>query len=217
MCHAWPYPDVVCPDCWQRFTTQPVRCTGCALALPGLSPDRPRCGACLRHPPLWQHAHAWVDYQYPWNHLVTRWKFGQQPALAQHFARWLHQEEQLHTALEAADVVIPIPLSRERMRERGYNPAAQLAQQLAPHKCQLQTLQRQRHSAPQSDLPRVQRLRNLHHAFVISETQHHLVADQKVLLIDDVLTTGATFTVACQCLLKAGAAHVEVLSLARTP
>lgn len=127
------------------------------------------------------------------------------------------QDPQIHAALNAADVVIPIPLSKERMRERGYNPAAQLAKKLAPSHHRPQVLVRTRHTAAQSDLSRAQRLRNLHQAFDIPMAQRSQITGQKVLLIDDVMTTGATFTVASRCLLEAGAAQIQVLCMARTP
>lgn len=149
--------------------------------------------------------------------MITRWKFGQQPALAHHIARWMLQDPQIQAVLDGAEVVIPIPLSKERMRERGYNPAAQLAQKLAPHHHQLHALVRTRHTAAQSDLTRAQRLRNLRHAFELPMVQRRHIAGKKVLLIDDVMTTGTTCTVASRALLEAGAAHVAVLCMARTP
>lgn len=216
-CHAWPSGDILCRECWQHAQTPTFRCSGCALALPGLGPQQPRCGACLRSPPLWQHAHAWVDYHYPWNTFITRWKFGQEPALAQHFARWMGQDPQIQAALHAADVVVSIPLSAQRLRERGYNPAAQLARQLATDRYRPHALVRNRHTAPQSDLPRALRLRNVRHAFEVPATQRHHITGQRVLVMDDVMTTGATCTVASRVLLEAGAAHVQVLCMARTP
>lgn len=217
ICHAWPCADVLCPACWQQAVAHPFRCTACAVALPGLSPERPRCGACLRHPPLWQHSHAWVDYSYPWNQLITRWKFGQQPALAQHFARWMRQDPAVQAAITGAEVLVPIPLSAARMRERGYNPAAQLSQNLDRSKHQLHSLQRVRHTVAQSGLTRAQRLRNLRQAFEVAPLQQRHITGKRVLLVDDVMTTGATLTMATHCLLQAGAAQVEVLCMARTP
>ena len=117
----------------------------------------------------------------------------------------------------AADVVIAIPLSKERMRERGYNPAAQLAQALAAQQYQPHALRRTLHSTAQSGLGRAQRLRNLRHAFQVPPGQTTYIAGKKVLLIDDVMTTGATLTVASRCLLQAGATQVNVLCMARTP
>lgn len=216
-CRAWPSADVLCAACQQRFFHPVFRCTGCAMALPGLSAERPRCGTCLQKPAIWQHAHAWMDYSYPCNTLIARWKFAQQPALAAHFARWMRQDPQVINLLETADVLIPIPLSPQRMRERGYNPAAQLARHLSPEQYLPHCLQRTRHTTAQSDLTRTQRLRNLRHAFAVADAQRHRITDRHVLLIDDVMTTGATFTAASRCLLQAGARQIDVLCMARTP
>ena len=216
-CHAWPSSGVLCHDCLTRFHQRHTRCTGCALALPGLSAQHPRCGACLRRPPLWQSAAVGVDYSYPWNQLITRWKFAQQPALAKHLAHWMLHDEHIRHAVAQAQVVIPIPLSVQRMRERGYNPAAQLAKHLAPSKYQAHALQRIRHTPAQSDLTRAQRLRNIRGAFAIHANHCELLQGQNVLLVDDVMTTGATLTEASRCLLHAGAAQIHVLCMARTP
>ncbi len=216
-CHAWPCSEVLCHRCWARFHSPAFRCTGCALTLPGLSAERPCCGRCLRHPPPWTRAYAWADYSYPWSSLITRWKFAQQPALARHFARWMEQDPHIQSMLQAADLVIPIPLSPQRIRERGYNPAAQIARQLGESKCQLQLLIRQLHTEAQSGLTRVQRMRNLKNAFAVPANQKHHLPNQKVLLVDDVMTTGATLRLASRCLLQAGASQVHVLCMARTP
>ena len=217
VCHAWPCADVVCPDCLQRFAPPVFRCTGCALALPGLSPAQPRCGACLRKPPLWHSAHAWVDYGYPWSQLIPRWKFASQPALASHLARWMQAHAPIQQLITAADVLIPVPLSSARLRERGYNQAALLARHLDAAKCQPHHLQRVLHTAAQSASTRAQRLRNLRHAFAVPDAHRAQLADQRIVLVDDVMTTGATLHAATRALLQAGAAQVDVLCVARTP
>ena len=171
----------------------------------------------MRSPPVWTHCHAWISYDYPWSQLLTRWKFAQQPGLARHFARWMLQSPAITAALEHAEVVIALPLSTQRLRERGYNPAAQITQKLAPHKNPLNVLLRQRHTAPQSNLTRAQRLRNVRTAFHVPNAQRPCIAQRRVLLVDDVMTTGATLHAATRCLLQAGAASVQVLCVARTP
>ena len=129
----------------------------------------------------------------------------------------MRQDPQVLALLAQADVLIPIPLSAPRMRERGYNQAAQLARQLAPQQCLLYTLQRCLHTTAQSTLTRSARLRNLQHAFTVPTQQYHHLQAKQVLLVDDVFTTGATLAAASHCLLQAGAAQVNVLCLARTP
>lgn len=158
-----------------------------------------------------------MEYHYPWNSLITRWKFGQQPALAHYFAEWMLQDARIQSAIDAADVLIPIPLSKERMRERGYNQAALLTQALKSHKHQLHGLTRTQHATAQSGSTRAQRLRNLRGAFAAEPAQRSHIQGKNVLLIDDVMTTGATLTAASRCLLQAGARQIHVLCLARTP
>jgi ComF family protein len=217
VCHAWPCREALCEGCWQRFNQPVQRCTGCALALPGLDTATARCGQCLKHPPPWQHAWAWRDYGYPWNQLLTQWKFAQQPALARHWAHWMQQDPALQTCWQQAQVIIPIPLSVQRLRERGYNPAAQLAKYLGRSQAALWCLQRTRDTPAQSGLSRKQRLRNLRNAFEVPQAQRQYIEGKTVLLIDDVMTTGATFTMASHCLLQAGASSVQVLCATRTP
>ena len=171
----------------------------------------------MRHPPPWQQAYACVDYAYPWKALIARWKFAEQPALAHHLAGWMLETPGVEQALRHADVILPIPTSHQRMRERGYHPAAQLAKLLSPDKCNLYALQRLRHTPSQSQLTRSQRLRNLRGAFGMPPQQSNAITDRQVLLVDDVMTTGATLTLASKAVLQAGAAKVSVLSFARTP
>lgn len=129
----------------------------------------------------------------------------------------MQQSPEVIQALALADVVLPVPLSRQRMQERGYNPAAQLAQKLSPSHHHLHTLVRTTHAPAQSALSRRQRLRNLRHAFEVPANQQHFIIQRHVLLVDDVMTTGATAHSASLALLQAGAQSVHILCLARTP
>ena len=217
-CHTWAQGGPLCAACWATFAPHgpaaPPRCTGCGLALPqGYS--GPRCGACLRQPPPWQACHVWVDYAYPWADLLTRWKLHQQPALARPIAHWLGADPAIAAAVAQADVLVPIPLSRQRLRQRGFNQAAQLTALLAPAKSHPMALQRQQEAPSQRGLTRVQRQRNLRQAFHVPAPA--AVQGQRVLLLDDVLTTGATLQAACLALQAAGVQEVAVVAVARTP
>ncbi len=214
-CHAWVRGGPLCAACLACFAPAvQCRCTGCGLPLPD-GYAGPHCGQCLRQPPPWQACHVWVDYGYPWADILTRWKLHPQPALARPIARWLRASPALVQAVAQADVLVPIPLSAPRLRERGFNQAAQLARLLAPQKCQATALQRPRETASQRGLTRAARLRNLRRAFTVPVPA--LVQGLHVLLVDDVLTTGATLRGASRALLDAGAAAVSVLAVARTP
>ena len=121
-------------------------------------------------------------------------------------------------AVQQADWVLPIPLSRHRLRERGYNQAALLAQQLTRDRLQPDLLWRLQDTPAQASLTRAQRLRNLRHSFALNPGQTPLLKDRRVLLIDDVMTTGATLHSAARVLRQAGGAReVHACVLARTP
>jgi len=158
---------------------------------------------------------VWVDYGYPWADILTCWKLHAQPALARPIAQWLRASPAIAAAVAQADALVPIPLSAQRLRERGFNQAAQLARLLAPQKCLLTALQRPQETRSQRGLSRAARLHNLHRAFAVPMPA--LVQGRHVLLVDDVLTTGATLRGASQALLHAGAAAITVLAVARTP
>ena len=118
-------------------------------------------------------------------------------------------------ALDAADLVIPMPLSAKRLRERGFNQALQLARHLAPDKTDATLLLRIRHTPPQTDLHRAQRLANVQNAFAIEPLRVQALAGKRLVLVDDVMTSGASLHAAARVLRQAGAAHVTALVLAR--
>ena len=119
--------------------------------------------------------------------------------------------------MSQADILIPVPLHRFRLWKRRFNQAALLTQQLAKatqRPLALDVLTRKRATITQVGLKRVQRLANLKNAFSVPETKQLQVAGRRVLLIDDVMTTGSTATAASLALLEAGAAVVDVLVFA---
>ena len=159
---------------------------------------------------------AAVDYAYPWAGALAEFKFRGDPGWAGALAGLLRCAPGLDAALDDADCVLPVPLSTERLRERGFNQSALLARRLAGPKADSGTLLRLRATEAQSGLPRAQRLRNLRGAFAVEPGRIAAVAGKRVLLVDDVMTTGATLQAATEALRAAGAAHVAAAVLART-
>ena len=213
ICHAWPS-RVVCNACVTRFAQPVPRCATCALPVPeGLT----RCGVCLREPPPLDACLAAVTYAWPWSDCVTQFKFGSQPGWAAELATVMRSAPWVEPALEQADRVLPMPLARERLAERGYNQALLLARRLAPHKSDATLLLKTRHTPAQSDLSRAERLRNVRGAFAVEPLRAHELRGRRVVLVDDVMTTGASLHAAALALRQAGAAHVTAVVLARTP
>jgi len=212
VCHAWPA-QPVCSSCVTRFAQPQPRCQTCALPVPaGIS----RCGACLKSPPPLDVCLAAVGYTYPWSELIARYKFGDMPGWSATLAGLLRSMPWVEPALEAADLLLPVPLSRQRLQQRGYNQALELARHLAPAKAAPDLLLRIRDTPPQSSLQRAERLRNVQGAFAVEPLRQTEVRGKRVVLLDDVMTSGASLFAAAQALRDAGAAHITGLVLART-
>ena len=212
ICQSWPRTPL-CDACISRFAQPVHRCQSCALPLP--QPAR-RCGACIQTPPPLDRCLAATAYAWPWVDLIARYKFQQQPGWAGPLATLMWSTPWAEDTLDAADWVLPIPLSAQRLAERGYNQSWLLARQLSPNKADAQLLLRTRDTPSQRTLPRAQRLANLVGAFAVEPLRAAQLRGKKVLLIDDVMTSGASLHTAARVLREAGAANVSALVLART-
>lgn len=225
ICRAWPATPL-CATCLRRFASPRPRCRACALPV---AEGMDVCAVCLLWPrsstdsdgkaPLDQldRCHAAVDYDWPWNDLISRYKFGPEPGWAPALAGLMRGAPGAAEALDDADALLPLPLTPARLRERGFNQALHLARALAPRKTRLNWLLRLRDAPDQHSLPRAERLRNVEDVFGVARGKQRLIEGQRLLLIDDVMTTGATLNAAATALRAAGAAEVSALVLARTP
>ena len=211
VCHAWPARPV-CDDCVERFAQPVARCITCAMPL---ASGTPQCGACVRDPPPLDACVAAVAYAYPWSRLVVDYKFHHRAGWAASLATVMRSAPWVEPALEAADAVVPMPLSPTRLRERGFNQALQLARHLAPEKTDATLLLRIRDTAPQTALHRAERIANVRHAFAVEPLRASEPAGKRLVLVDDVMTSGASLHAAARALREAGADHVTALVLAR--
>ncbi|RZJ25324.1 MAG: ComF family protein [Haliea sp.] len=212
VCRAWPA-QPVCEACVARFAQPVPRCRRCALPV---AEGVTECGQCLRAPPPLDACHAAVSYAYPWSSLISHYKFHDQPGWAITFATLLRSAPWVEPALEAAQIVLPMPLWHERMAARGFNQALELARRLAPAKTEPALLLRVRGTAPQLALDRAARLANVRDAFALDPSRAGSVRGRALLLVDDVMTSGATLFSAAAMLRQAGAASVTAVVIART-
>jgi ComF family protein len=225
VCRAWGQ-ERVCSACTGRFSRPVARCSTCALPLAG---DATQCGECLLQPDALDTCIAVVDYGYPWDGLLAQLKFGghgggagPNASVASTLADTMRPLPAVQAALQRTDFIVPIPLSAQRLRQRGFNQALEIAKHVlgtgavARAKLRPEMLLRTRDTAPQVGLPRAERLHNMRHAFAVEPSLASKVQDASVLLVDDVTTTTATLCAAALALRAAGAAHVVGLVFART-
>lgn len=220
LCHAWQRGSAWCGACDARFAAPRPRCRRCALPL-GVAADR--CGACLAEPPVFDAAVAVVDYGFPWDGLLGEFKFRGRAELGPALARRLALAVRATPTGPiggAPEVVLPVPCSRARLAERGFNQAWELARPLAaalglPADAGL--LLRLADTPHQTALGRSARRANLARAFMVEPARRSELAGRHVALVDDVLTTGATLDAAAAELRRAGAGAVTAWVFARTP
>ncbi|WP_233251857.1 ComF family protein [Limnohabitans sp. Jir72] len=220
VCRNWPQAPL-CEDCISHFAQPLARCSTCALPLhattsaPASTTGR-RCGACLKSPPPLDLCLSATAYAWPWVDLIAQLKFHGQPGWARSLGSLMLNAPWVEDTLAQADCVLPIPLSAERLAERGYNQSLLLARQLSAAKTQAELLLRTRHTPAQRTLPRAERLANLTGAFAVDPLRMAQVRGQRVVLVDDVMTSGASLHTAALALREAGARHISAVVLART-
>lgn len=212
VCRAWPSQSL-CESCVTRFAQPRHRCPSCALAL---APGIHQCGQCIKTPPPLDRCLAAVSYEYPWSNLITGYKFRQQPGRASAFSLLLRSAPWVEPALEDADLVLPMPLSDARLKQRGFNQALLLARRLSPDKTAPHLLLRLTDRPAQSSLPRSERMVGLDQTFAVDPLKYKRIKGARVVLLDDVMTSGATLFAAARVLRAAGAAYITGIVIART-
>ncbi len=213
-----PTHGTLCNGCWNavRFISEPM-CLRCGHPFEFNMGEGALCGACLQEAPTYNRARAAFAYDDASRRLVLRLKFHDQTLLAKFYGKWLASAGR--ELIANSDIIVPVPLHYFRFIARRYNQAALLADALK-HETGLPTLpdalKRTRRTPPQASLSRKDRVKNVKGAFAVSPRHAAAIAGKTVLLVDDVMTTGATLEQCTKTLLKAGASSVNVLTLART-
>lgn len=197
-------------------------CAACAGALPRMGLACPRCalpsvhdglcGQCLADPPAFERSQAAFVYAFPLDRLVQSFKYHGTLAYASWFAQAMQEQR---AEPPAADLLIPVPLARGRQRERGFNQALEVARPLSRWTgipLLADDAVRVRETPPQASLPWAERAQNIRGAFACSAS----LAGKRAIVIDDVMTTGASLAEFAQTLKRAGAVSVENWVIART-
>lgn len=208
----------LCGPCWaeMHFISGTV-CEGCGAPLPGEADGfRLECDSCLRHPRPWSQGRSALLYEGQGRKLVLGLKHGDRTEIAQTAAGWLERAAQ--PLLQDDPLLCPVPLHWTRLLKRKYNQSALLAEALAK-RTDLQhcpdLLRRSRRTPALEGKTRDQRYRILGSAIEANPGRKNRVKGRNVLIVDDVMTSGATLSACTDACLQAGAAEVRVAVLAR--
>lgn len=207
----------LCGPCWSTLTwLGPPACACCGFPFPYAAPEVTLCAACSRLPPAFERARAVFRYDDASRGLVLGFKHADETHAAPAYGRWLARAGA--DLLADADLIAPVPLHRWRLLYRRYNQAALLAHAVARQsgiRLAVDLLARGRHTPQQGRMSPLARRRNVRAAFAVRPRWREPVEGKRVLLVDDVLTTGATVEECARVLRRQGAAGVDVVTLAR--
>lgn len=203
----------VCEDCLADLPYQQTACTRCARVLPAMG----ECYFCQKEPPPFTHTQAIFRYDYPVNKLIQVAKFHHNLAILKLLGDIMGDKMSHRLQIkERPDVLIPVPLHPKRLRKRGYNQSLELAKRIAKATgipVNYIAVERCRDTEPQTNLPVKRRKTNLIGAFRVRQIEPHW---KHIVLVDDVMTTGATVRELAKIFLQAGVPRVDVWCCART-
>jgi ComF family protein len=210
-------PGTLCAPCWSRlsFLAGPM-CAACGYPFEFDAGPDALCGACAARRPAWSVARAALVYDDASRGLILALKHGDRTDSAPALSGWMAGAGR--EMLAAADIVAPVPLHRWRLLGRRFNQSALLAHGIAARAgvaCLPDLLIRRRRTPSQGGLSAAGRARNVAGAFRVNPARAAALVDKRVVLVDDVLTTGATAESCTHTLLRGGATAVDVLTLAR--
>lgn len=207
LCGAESGLGTLCAPCGADLPWLPRnRCSVCALPLAGGE----QCGACIARPPRFDRVDAPFAYRYPVAGLIHALKYGGRLALARTLGEALAQ-----AVPRDADAIVPMPLARDRLKQRGFNQALEIARVVAARTgipLLRQAVRKVRDTPPQAALPWKERARNVRRAFACDSD----LSGQRIAVVDDVLTTGATLDELARVVRQAGAVSVAGWVVART-
>jgi ComF family protein len=201
-------------------------CRACLGSLPwhskkscpqcGLNSDGNVCGSCLNSPPDFDITKAIFLYAFPIDAMMVRYKYGNSLNLGDTFGEFLAEKiDSNKIDISDIDLIIPMPMHPQRLKERGFNQALEIAKVLTKNckeKLDYKSVERQTLTPPQASLPLKERVKNIKGAFKVNIN----LAGKRITIVDDVMTTGASLNELAKTLKKSGASHVECWVIART-
>lgn len=202
----------LCQACTAELPLNTPACERCATSLPGAASGIPLCGACIKRLPHYQAAFCACRYAYPIDHLVRDLKYAATLAHARILGGLLAEQLQLRQAVWP-DCFIPVPLSTQRYRERGYNQVIEIGRFVERRTglhMRTDLVTRVRHTSEQAGLSKRARRSNMRRAFSLRGTP-----PKRIAILDDVVTTGSTVNELARLLARGGAEHIEVWAVAR--
>jgi ComF family protein len=208
----------VCSNCWQKITfiTKPY-CVICSNPFNYEEDDQAICGHCVIKTPKYDKAISILKYDEHSKKLIHKFKYQDQlHALDYLTSLMVNMSSDI---INNVDYIIPVAMHKYKLLKRVYNQAAMLAMQIAKSKKITylpQLLIKKNNSSAQAGLKREHRLENIKNSFQINEKLKHLIKGKNILLIDDVITTGATIDECCKLLRTAGPVKIFVLTLEKT-
>ena len=204
----------LCERCWERLPRHRGAACACGTILPENA--APPCGRCRRGLSHFDAGASLGPYEGPLKILVQELKFKGRQRVSGRLAELLWEEAPVRALFDSGAVVVPVPLHPQRRRHRGYNQAELIATALARRArapVEKDALARRKETAPQTGLSAAGRRRNVAGAFVVRRRAR--IHGRKIVLVDDVCTTGATSRACAAALRQAGARAVRLLTVAR--
>ena len=206
-----PSTHAVCRPCLNDLPWHPkTSCPQCGLSSNGMV-----CGSCLNATPDFNATSAVFLYAYPIDAMILRYKYGNNLNLGDAFGKFLAEKINADDYLKNIDLVVPMPMHPQRLKERGFNQALEIAKVLTKNyreKLDYKSVQRQTLTPPQASLTLKQRVKNIKGAFKVNTS----FTGKRIAIVDDVMTTGASLNELAKTLKKAGATRVECWVIART-
>lgn len=207
----------LCSGCWRETDfIAGSACRQCGLPLLGEAGPEDVCDGCRRHPPAWDRGAAALLYRGSGRRMVLALKHGDRLDMTRALAGWMAARGA--ALLAETDMIVPVPLHWRRLLRRRYNQSAELAKhlsRLSGKPAVVDLLLRPRSTGSQEGRNRTERLANQAAAFTINSRYRRTLPGKRVLVIDDVLTTGATLSSCSETLRAGGAIGIDVLVLAR--